>query len=71
MTWLAGFLTTVTVAFVLCEMSASDELRTLAELSLRAEVLVWLISVTDEVSVIVSIDDGLSSGDVPGAQFSF
>ena len=50
MTWPAGFLTTVTVAFVLCDMSVSDELCTLAELSLRAEPLALLDSVTDEVS---------------------
>lgn len=49
MTWPAGFLTTVTVAFVLCDMSVSDELCTLAELSLRVEPLVQLDSVTDEV----------------------
>lgn len=49
MTWPAGFLTTVTVAFVLCDMSVSDELCTLAELSLRVEPLVLLDSVTDEV----------------------
>lgn len=50
MTWPAGFLTTVTVALVLCDMSVSDELCKLAELSLRAEPLVLLDSVTDEVS---------------------
>jgi hypothetical protein len=49
MTWPAGFLTTVTVAFVLCDMSASDELCKLAELSLRPEPLVLLDSVTDNV----------------------
>ena len=51
MTWPAGFLTTVTVAFVLCDTSVSDELCKLAELSLLAEPLVLLDSVTDDVSV--------------------
>lgn len=49
MIWPAGFLTTVTVAVVLCDMSVSDELCKLAELSLRADPLVLLDSVTDNV----------------------
>lgn len=50
-TWPAGFLITVNVAFVLCDMSVSDELCKLAELSLQAVVLsVLLESAMDEVS---------------------
>jgi len=51
MTWPAGFLTTVTVALVLCDMSVSDELFRLPELPLWAESLVLLDSVTDDMSV--------------------
>ena len=62
---LEEFRTTVTVAFVLVDMSASDELGMLAEVSLRAEVPVLPDSRVDGGgSNADSTDDTLVSGDV-------
>lgn len=62
---LDGFCTTVTVAFVLADTSASDELWMLAEVSLRAEVPVLTDSGFDGgVSIAGPTEETLVSGDV-------
>lgn len=68
---LAGFRSTVKVAFVLLDKSVSVELGMLPEVSLRLEVVVLIDSAMDDgVSNVVPTDDTLSGDGCSIAEFS-